>query len=390
MFDFDKIIDRCDTDSVKYDGVYEEFGCSDVLPMWVADMDFEVAPCIKEAVLECGNRGVYGYTFRSQEGKKAFCGWVERRHGWKVETSWLSSSPGVVTALALAVRAFTRVGDKILIMTPVYPPFFSVVQGNARELVCSSLHRENGRYGIDWDNLETGLKSGVKMMILCNSHNPVGREWTREELKKVGDLCCKYDVLILSDEIHADLTLPGFQHTVMASVSPEIAERTLTAMAPSKTFNIAGMMNSVVIASNPKLLERYNRELFSLHLDSGNIFGHVALKAAYRCGDAWLDEMLRYINVNIDIVENYLNSELPEVKMYRPEGSFLLWLDFNETGLTHEECGRRLLQKGKIALNDGLTLGEEGRGFRRMNIGCPRKVVQQGLERISQALKRES
>lgn len=390
MFDFDRIIDRCGTDSVKYDGVYEEFGCSDVLPMWVADMDFEVAPAIKEAVLECGNRGVYGYTFRSQEGKKAFCEWVERRHGWKVEAAWLSSSPGVVTALALAVRAFTEVGDKILIMTPVYPPFFSVVKENARELVCSPLCRENGRYVIDWMNLENGLKSGVKMMILCNSHNPVGREWTREELKRVGDLCCKYGVLILSDEIHADLTLPGFWHTVMASVSSEIAERTLTAMAPSKTFNIAGMMNSVVIASNPKLLERYNRELFSLHLDSGNIFGHIALKAAYRYGDTWLDEMLRYINANIDFVENYLDSGLPEVKMCRPEGSFLLWLDFNGTGLTHEECGKRLLHEGKIALNDGLTFGEEGRGFRRMNIGCPRHVVQQGLERISRAIKRES
>lgn len=390
MFDFDRIIERRGTDCIKYDGVQQEMGCADVLPMWVADMDFETASAIKEAVLECGNRGVYGYTFRSEDGKEAFCEWVERRHGWKVETTWLSFSPGVVTALALSVRAFTELGDKILILTPVYPPFFSVVKDNGRDLVSSPLYKENGHYMIDWENLENGLKDGVKMMILCNSHNPVGREWTKAELKKVGDLCCKYGVLILSDEIHADLTLPGYRHTVMASISPEIAERTLTAMAPSKTFNIAGMMNSVVVASNPQLLERYNKELLALHLDSGNIFGHVALKAAYRYGDSWLDEMLQYINGNIDLVEAYLCSELPEVQMCRPEGSFLLWLDFNKTGLTHEECGRRLLYDGKIALNDGLTFGEEGRGFRRMNIGCPRSVVQQGLERIRQAIKRES
>ncbi len=390
MFDFDRIIERRGTDCMKYDGVQQEMGCADVLPMWIADMDFEVAPAIKKAVLECGNHGIYGYTFRSQEGKEAFCEWVRRRHGWTVETTWLSSSPGVVTALALSVRAFSESGDKILILTPVYPPFFSVVKENDRELVCCPLYRKNGYYMIDWEKLENGLKNGVKMMILCNSHNPVGREWTKAELKRIGDLCCRYGVVILSDEIHADLTLPGCRHTVMASVSPEIAERTLTVMAPSKTFNIAGMMNSVVVASNPQLLECYNKELLSLHLDSGNIFGHVALKAAYRNGEEWLDELLLYINGNIDLVERYLCHELPDVKMCRPEGSFLLWLDFNGTGLTHEECGKRLLRDGKIALNDGLTFGEEGRGFRRMNIGCPRSVVQQGLERIKRAIKRES
>lgn len=387
MFDFDKIIERRHTDCIKYDGVYEEFGCKDVLPMWVADMDFQVPPAVVDAVVACGEHGIYGYTFRSDEGKDAFRDWVARRHGWQVQPEWVSSSPGVVTALALAVRAFTFPRSKVMIMTPVYPPFFSVVRESGRELVCSPLRREYGHYVIDWDNLEKGLRDDVRMLILCNSHNPVGRVWTREELQKIGDLCCKYDVFILSDEIHADLALPGFRHTVMASLSDEIAARTLTAMAPSKTFNIAGMMNSVVVASNPAVLERYNQELTSLHLDLGNIFGHVALKAAYRQGGEWLDAMLEYVSGNVDTVIDYLQRELPEVQVCRPEGSFLLWLDFNATGLSHDECGERLLHRGKIALNDGLAFGEEGRGFRRMNVGCPRSVLEDGLERIRRAIK---
>ena len=209
----------------------------------------------------------------------------------------------------------------------------------------------------------------------------------REELARLGELCCRYGVTIVSDEIHADLALPGYCHTPMAAVSEEIAARMLTAMAPSKTFNIAGLMNSVVVASNPELLERYNRELVALHLDSGNIFGHVALKAAYRHGGEWLDAMLCYVNGNVDFALDYFRRELPEVQVCRPEGSFLLWLDFNALGLSHEECGERLLRRGKIALNDGLTFGEEGRGFRRMNVGCPRSVLEEGLRRIKRAFE---
>lgn len=387
MFDFNTLIERRHTDSVKYDGIYDEFGCEDILPMWVADMDFQAPPAVKEAVRECCERGVFGYTFRSSEGKDAFRDWVKKRYGWEPEQEWLSSSPGIVTALALAVRALTQPGDKVLIMTPVYPPFYSVVRDNDRELVCSPLRREEDRYVIDWENLEAGLKKGVRLLILCNSHNPVGRVWTREELLKIGNLCCRYDVLIVSDEIHADLALFGNRHTIMASVSEEIAARTLTAMAPSKTFNIAGMMNSVVIASNAEVRNRYDKELLALHLDSGNIFGHVALKAAYRYGEEWLEELIRYLEGNVRLALDYFREELPELRVCCPEGSFLLWLDFNGTGLSHEACGERLLKKGKIGLNDGLTFGVEGRGFRRMNIGCPRVVLEEGLERISRAVR---
>lgn len=387
MFDFDTIIDRWNTDSVKYDGIAEEFGCRDILPMWVADMDFQAPPVVVEAVRKCCDRGVYGYTFRSDDSKDAFCAWVRRCYRWETRTEWLSSSPGIVTALSLAVRALTDPGDRVLIMTPVYPPFYSVVRDNGRELVYSPLRCDGERYVIDWENLETGLRDGARLLILCNSHNPVGRVWTREELKRIGELCCRYRVWIVSDEIHADLALFGNRHTVLASVSEEIADRTLTAMAPSKTFNIAGMMNSIIVASNPEVLKRYNRELLSLHLDSGNIFGHVALKAAYQGGEAWLNELVDYLGKNVDFALSYFRDELPEVKVCRPEGSFLLWLDFRATGLEHEICGERLLKKGKIGLNDGLAFGEEGRGFRRMNVGCPRRILEEGLARIGRALR---
>ncbi|MEG0795529.1 MAG: PatB family C-S lyase [Odoribacter sp.] len=382
MYDFNKIIDRRGSASVKYDDLCSVFGTTDLLPMWVADMDFQAPPVVLEAVRKCCERGVFGYTFRTDSAKQAFRDWVKKRYDWDTQMSWLSSSPGIVTALSLSVRAFTLPGEKILIMTPVYPPFYSVIKENGREVVCSPLKRGKNQYEVDWENFEIGLKNGVRMLILSNSHNPVGRVWTREELERMGKLCCHYGVIIVSDEIHSDLALFGNRHTVMANVSKEIAECTLTAMAPSKTFNIAGMMNSVIVSSNPSLLEKYNRELQSLHLDNGNIFGHITLEAAYRFGEEWLDELTHYLEENVIFAMEYLQRELPEVQCMKPEGSFLLWLDFRNTGLSHEECGKRLVEQGKIGLNDGITFGEEGRGYRRMNIGCPRSVLEEGLKRI--------
>lgn len=384
-YNFDQIIDRKGSDSVKYDDLYNNFGCTDVLPMWVADMDFQSPPVVLEAARKCCERGVFGYTFRSEAARQAFIDWVKVRHQWDVQLSWLSTSPGIVTALSLSVRAFTRQGDKVLILTPVYPPFYAVVRENGRELVTSGLVVENGRYGVAWDDFEAKLKNGVKLFILCNSHNPVGRVWTREELKRMGELCCQYGVTILSDEIHSDLALFGHKHTVMASVSEEIAASTLTAMAPSKTFNIAGMMNSVIISSSEQLLNAFNREMLGLHLDLGNIFGHVTMEAAYRHGGEWLDEMIHYLEKNVEFTADFIRTELPDVRLIKPEGSFLLWLDFRGTGLTHEETGERLLRKARVALNDGTAFGTEGTGFRRMNIGCPLSVLEEGLTRIKSA-----
>lgn len=384
-YNFDEIIDRRGTDCVKYDDLNRTFGRTDLLPMWVADMDFRTAPAIIEAAEECCRHGVFGYTFRSEEARQAFIDWVASHYDWTVKPEWISISPGIVTALSVAVRAFTEKKDKVLILTPVYSPFFAVVTENRRELVCSPLVVEDGHYEVDWADFEDKLRQGVKLFILCNSHNPVGRVWRAEELKRMGDLCCKYGVLILSDEIHADLALPGFKHTVMASLSEDIAAHTLTAMAPSKTFNIAGMMNSLIVSSSSELLGKYNREMLALHLDVGNIFGHVTLKAAYRKGGEWLEELRIYLGQNVDFADEYIRHELPYVKMLKPEGSFLLWLDFRPTGLKHEEVGRILTEKAGLGLNDGSAFGKEGIGFRRMNVGCPRAILQEGLERIKKA-----
>ncbi len=384
-YNFDQRIERRGTNSVKYDDLSAHFGRTDLLPMWVADMDFQTAPPIQEAALECCRRGVFGYTFRSERAKEAYMDWVGKRYDWQVLPEWLSISPGIVTALAVSIRAFTRMGEKVLVLTPVYPPFLTVPGDNGRELVCSSLVIRNGRYEVDWEDFEHKLGQGVRLFILSNSHNPVGRVWSREELKRMGELCCRYDVLILSDEIHADLSLFGHRHTVMASVSGEIADRTLTAMAPSKTFNIAGMMNSVIVASSERLRDKYNREMLALHLDLGNILGHVTFEAAYRYGGEWLEELLIYLGENVNFADDFIKHNLPGVRMIKPEGSFLLWLDFRETGLSHEETGRILVEKARVGLNDGQSFGKEGIGFRRMNIGCPREVLAEGLDRIAEA-----
>lgn len=387
MYNFDQIIDRRNTSCVKYDNLVNVFGCTDILPMWVADMDFQVAPEILDAARECCEKGVFGYTFRSDEAKQAFADWVARRHNWQVSTHWLSSSPGIVTALSLSVRVYTREHDKVMIFTPVYPPFYAVVKDNNRELVCSTLKIIDGHYRINWQDFENKLKDGVKLLILSNSHNPVGRVWTTEELTRIGTLCLQYGVTILSDEIHSDLALFGHKHVVMASLSPEIAAITITMMAPSKTFNIAGMMNSIVIIPSPELRQRFEKELLCLHLDLGNIFGHVTLEAAYKHGDIWLDEMLSYLEKNIMFTDQFLRQELPVVKMIPPEGSFLLWLDFRDTGLSHKQLQEKLLHEAKLGLNSGTDFRPEGEGFFRMNIGCPLATVKEGLERLKRTFK---
>ena len=385
MTDFNKPIDRRGTSCVKYDSLIETFGREDIIPLWVADMDFQTAPPIIEAIKRLAEHGVFGYTFRSQSSIEVFTEWVAKRYEWNISPKWVGYSPGIVTALPVAIRVYSNPGDSVMIQTPVYPPFHAVIKEDGRKLVKNPLMLENNRYSVDFEDFEAKLKEGVKLFILCNSHNPIGRVWSKEELKKMGELCCKYGTTIFSDEIHSDLALYNNRHTVMASVSKEISMNTVTAMAPSKTFNVAGMLNSLIISESEELLGIFGKEIEALHLNLGNIIGHAVMETAYRdCGD-WLEQLKGYLEKNIDFTYDFLKSELPAVSFIKPEGSFLLWLDFTKTGLPHEEVRDRLLNKAKVGLNDGLTFGEDGRGFFRMNIGTQLSVIEEALIRIKQA-----
>lgn len=388
MYNLDNEIDRKDTNSIKFDKLKVLFGREDILPMWVADMDFQSPPAIIEAIKERAEHGVFGYSFRDDESVDSFIKWVEKRYDWHIDSRHITSSPGIVTALALAVRIFTKNNDKILIQTPVYPPFFSVIKDNHRELVTSTLIKGKSsegddEYQVNWQEFEEKLSSGVKMFILCNSHNPVGKLWNKEELQRMGNLCLKHDVLIFSDEIHADLALNGNRHTVMASVSPEISANTITAMAPSKTFNIAGLLNSLIIAESPSLLERFQKEIESLHLGMGNLFGHITMGPAYNHGEEWLKEVTDYISANAEFANKYLKTNASQITFVKPKSSFLLWLDFRKTGLTHKQMKDKLINEAHVGLNDGLTFGKCGEGFFRMNIGTTKARVEEALQRIA-------
>jgi cystathionine beta-lyase len=355
--------------------------------MWVADMDFKSPPEVIEAAKKACESGVFGYSYRSYSSIEAYVRWAERRHNWKINPGCVSSSPGIVTALPLAVNAFTSKGDKVMIQPPVYPPFFACIKDTGRNIVTNPLINNKGYFEIDFEDFENKLKSGVKLFILCSPHNPVGRVWKREELKKMGELCVRNGVLILSDEIHCDLGLFGNRHIPIASISPEISAITLTATAPSKTFNIAGMMNSVIVATSAKIMEAYNKELLTLRLETGNLFGHITMEAAYNYGERWLEELVPYLENNINYFDNFLKSEIPCISFNKPEASFLLWADFRQTGYNHGQIMERLIKVCKLGFNDGMAFGNEGEGFMRINIAAPLSIIKEATERLAIGFK---
>ncbi len=385
-YNFDEQIDRSNTNAVKYDFRDKVFGTKEVLPMWVADMDFKTPDVIVQAVQERAKHEIYGYTGRTDSFAQSVTSWVKQRHGWSIDSNWISFSPGVVPALAMAVLAFTQPGDKIIAQTPVYFPFFNTIADNGRQLVINPLRIVNERYEMDWDDLEKKIDSRTSMLFLCSPHNPTGRVWSKEELQRLGEICVKNDILIVADEIHSDLILKPNKHTPIASISEEIAQQTITTIAPSKTFNIAGLASSVLIIPNKKLQTKYENMLNNLHLGMGNLFGIIALEAAYSHGAAWLDQMLDYLTENVDYVANYLEEHLPMVKLIKPEGTYLLWLDFRELKLSNEELRKLMIEKGKLGFNDGIIFGKGGKGFQRMNVACPKSTVIEGMQRLHKAL----
>lgn len=386
-YNFDEIIERRNTDSVKYDQLELYFGKEDLLPLWVADMDFKVPPCISEAVINRAKHKIYGYSFRSDDCISSVKNWLRKRHQWDIKEGWISSSPGVVTALSMLVMSLTKEGDRIAIQPPVYHPFFQVVKDTKRELVFNPLKRTAVGYEMDFEQLEELAKKGIKALILSNPHNPVGRVWKKEELLQLGLIAKKYNFLIISDEIHQDLILPGYSHIPLASLSEDLAQRTITCIAPSKTFNIAGLSSSIVVIPNSELKQKYDELLSALHLNLGNLFGHVAMRAGYEQGEEWLNQLMIYLCENIKFLRTYLNENLPEIKLIEPEATYLVWLDCRSIKMNTEELHHHLIEHANIALNKGTTFGLEGEGYFRMNIGCPRVFLKEALERMKLAIE---
>ena len=387
LHDFDAVLDRRGTHSLKWDYCQRTFGLDGVIPMWVADMDFEAPPAVVEAIQARAAHGAYGYASTPESFWQSVVGWLARRHGWEVRREWLARSPGVVPALSLCVNAFTRPGDGIAVQPPVYYPFFSAVQNNGRRLVRNPLSTDQGRYVMDLAGLESAIDPLTRMLILCSPHNPVGRVWTRGELEALGEVCERHDLLVLADEIHMDLVLRGHRHVPFASISERLASRTITCLAPSKTFNIAGLNTSIVVASNPELLSRYNAQLLASGQGIGNLFGIIALEAAFTHGGRWLDDLLEYLEGNVELAERFLRERLPMLRFVRPEGTYLALIDCSGLGMNQRALDDFFLRKARVYFDSGPMFGGEAAGFERINLGCPRATLLEALERIARAVK---
>lgn len=386
-YDFETPIERRGTHTVKYDLLKPLFGNPDSIPLWVADMDLKTPDFIVDTLANRLTHPILGYTLTDKGYENAIIDWYYRRHGWKPEKEWIGYCAGVVAGLNHAVRGLTSEGDKIIIQTPVYPPFYATVRNNGRQLLENRLVENDGYYSIDFDNLEELAQQGAKMLILCSPHNPVGRVWSRGELERVADICLRNNVLILSDEIHGDLTLPGQKHIPMASLSAAVADRTLTFASASKTFNIAGLYCGFCLISNVELMRLYRAELTRSGADHANIFGVEALKAAFTPqGEEWLAHLARHLDANADFVAATLARDLPGVTVRKPQGTYLLWLDFRSLGLDDDTLDRLLVHEAGVAMNPGRDFGDAGAGFRRMNVACPRQTLATALERMAKVL----
>ncbi|MCM3001750.1 pyridoxal phosphate-dependent aminotransferase [Paenibacillus cellulositrophicus] len=384
---FHQPIERINTDSFKWDDLKRIFGVSDVLPMWVADMDFAAPDSVISALNSRVEHGVFGYTMQSDAYNQAVAHWMKSRHRWSIDKEWIVFCPGVVPALSFIVQAFTEPGDKVAIQTPVYPPFYSVVTDHGRELVQNPLKEQDGYYTMDLEALEQSLDDQVKLFILCSPHNPVGRVWRREELEAVAKLCMERGILMVSDEIHADLVYEEGTHIPFASLSEEIQENCIICTAPSKTFNIAGLNTSNIIIPNDSIRRRFKKTLELYHVNSISTLGSAATQAAYNDGKAWLDEALVYMKANMEYVSQYLGEHIPEIKTRVPEATYLMWLDFRALQMSPDDLEQFLLNKAKLALNKGSAFGKEGEGFMRLNIACSRSLVEEAMKRLDQAVQ---
>lgn len=386
-YNFDNIVNRKDSNSIKWNMPKVEYGHDDILPMWVADMDFKAADEILNALKEPIEHGILGYDLKPDSFYESIINWIYDKYNWKVDKEWITFIPGIVPGISVATRELTEEGDEVLIQPPVYHPFYRVAKNNNRTILENQLKYDGKRYTMDIEDLKKKITDKTKLAVLCSPHNPVGRVWRKEELEEFGKICVENDIIIVSDEIHSDLIYKEYSHIPMATVSEEIAMNTITLMAPSKTFNIPGLFASVAIIPNPEIREKYTKALELMEITHANTFSVAGFEAAYNHGKQWLEEALKYVEENADFTVKYINENIKGVKVYKPEGTYLLWLDFRELGKTQEEINDLLINKGKIMLNNGEMFGAGGEGFFRLNIGCPRATLEEGLKRIKKAVE---
>ena len=383
-YNFDEIVPRKHTNCLKYDNVMEIFGTEDILPMWIADMDFKTPDFIVNAIRKRLDHELLGYTYCCKRWKPAIQNWVSRRYGWNVKEEEIGFVGGIVPAISFALQCFTKVGDRVLIQPPVYHPYHHVTHDLERTLVFNPLKLVNGQFEVDFAEFEEKVKD-CKVFLLCNPHNPGGRVWSKEELAHMCDICAKYNVLVISDEIHCDMTLKGYKHVPFATCCDKAKELCITFMAASKTFNIAGLKSSYHIIQSEDIRKQYHEFLRKSELDTAHVFATGPVATAYNEGEEWLGQMLEYVEANIDFMEQYLKDNMPKMGMIRPQASFLVFLDARGLGLPHDKLVEFFVREAKVGMNDGAMFGEEGSGYMRMNLGCPRSVLEKALNQIKMA-----
>ncbi len=387
---FDEVIERKNTDCLKYDFAVKRGKPENVLPLWVADMDFKTSSIILDKIKERVEHGIFGYTEIGESYFDSVYEWFKKRHNWEISRKWLVKTPGVVFALAMAVKAYTEKDDRILIQQPVYYPFSEVIADNGRNIVSNDLvYRNDGKYHIDFEDFENKIiQNNVKLFILCSPHNPVGRVWKREELIKMGEICLKHNVIVVSDEIHSDFVFGDNKHFVFAGLKKEFEDISVICTSPAKTFNLAGLQISNIFIPNSNLRYKFKKEIYGAGYSQLNTIGLTACEAAYRYGGVWYEKMLEYVGKNILFVKEYLQSELPQIKMIDIEGTYLVWLDFKELGLSEKERENLIVNKAGLWLDSGAIFGKCGEGFERINVACPKITLKKALDKLKTAVKR--
>ena len=386
--DFDKLVERRNTESLKYDFAVRRGKPADVLPLWVADMDFQTSSCIQEEMIRRVQHGIYGYTETGDDYFQAVSGWMERRHGWEVQEKWLVKTPGVVFALAACIRACTKEKEAVLIQQPVYYPFSEVIRDNGRRMISSDLIQDtDGKYHMNFEDFEQKIVTEqVKLFILCSPHNPVGRVWTEEELRKAGEICIRNHVIVVSDEIHADFCFGERRHRVFAALGQKFADNTIICTSPGKTFNLAGLQISNIFIPNQELRKRFMQQVAAAGYSQANLMGIAACEAAYLYGDSWYDAMIAYLWENIVFLVQYIRQEIPKVKVICPEGTYLVWLDFRAFGFSEQQREELILKKAGLWLDSGIVFGKSGEGFVRINLACRKETLKRALEKLKEAI----